>query len=84
MHVGVEARERPVEGARELQVVDDPLVEALAGDQQRDAGRVRRQQRRRDAAFEIVDAKGDVATVTAANVTQSNGVIHGVDTVLLP
>ncbi len=32
----------------------------------------------------IADAKGDVATVTIANVMQSNGVIHVVDTVLLP
>jgi uncharacterized surface protein with fasciclin (FAS1) repeats len=34
--------------------------------------------------IEIVDAKGDVATVTIANVKQSNGVIHVIDTVLLP
>jgi uncharacterized surface protein with fasciclin (FAS1) repeats len=32
----------------------------------------------------ITDAKGDVAHVTIANVLQSNGVIHVVDTVLLP
>jgi uncharacterized surface protein with fasciclin (FAS1) repeats len=32
----------------------------------------------------ITDAKGDVATVTTADVLQSNGVIHVVDTVLLP
>jgi uncharacterized surface protein with fasciclin (FAS1) repeats len=32
----------------------------------------------------IVDGKGNVATVTIANVAQSNGVIHVVDTVLLP
>jgi len=32
----------------------------------------------------ITDAKGDVATVTIADVLQSNGVIHVVDTVLLP
>jgi uncharacterized surface protein with fasciclin (FAS1) repeats len=30
------------------------------------------------------DEKGDVSTVTIANVFQSNGVIHVVDTVLLP
>ena len=34
--------------------------------------------------IEIVDGKGDVATVTIADVKQSNGVIHVVDTVLLP
>ncbi|MGO9004348.1 MAG: fasciclin domain-containing protein [Beijerinckiaceae bacterium] len=34
--------------------------------------------------LEIVDAKGDKATVTIADVNQSNGVIHVVDTVLLP
>jgi uncharacterized surface protein with fasciclin (FAS1) repeats len=32
----------------------------------------------------VTDAKGDVATVTIADVLQSNGVIHVVDTVLLP
>lgn len=32
----------------------------------------------------ITDAKGDVANVTIANVMQSNGVIHVIDTVLLP
>ncbi len=32
----------------------------------------------------ITDAKGDVAQVTIANVLQSNGVIHVIDTVLLP
>jgi uncharacterized surface protein with fasciclin (FAS1) repeats len=34
--------------------------------------------------IDITDAKGDVAMVTIADVTQSNGVIHVVDTVLLP
>jgi uncharacterized surface protein with fasciclin (FAS1) repeats len=34
--------------------------------------------------LEIVDEKGDVSTVTIADVKQSNGVIHVVDTVLLP
>lgn len=32
----------------------------------------------------VTDAKGDVANVTIADVVQSNGVIHVVDTVLLP
>ena len=32
----------------------------------------------------IVDAKGDSATVTISNVNQSNGVIHVINTVLLP
>ena len=32
----------------------------------------------------IVDAKGGTATVTISNVNQSNGVIHVVDTVLMP
>jgi len=34
--------------------------------------------------LDITDSKGDVARVTIADVTQSNGVIHVVDTVLLP
>jgi uncharacterized surface protein with fasciclin (FAS1) repeats len=32
----------------------------------------------------ITDAKGDAATVTIADVLQSNGVIHVIDTVLMP
>jgi uncharacterized surface protein with fasciclin (FAS1) repeats len=32
----------------------------------------------------VTDAKGDVASITTADVLQSNGVIHVVDTVLLP
>jgi uncharacterized surface protein with fasciclin (FAS1) repeats len=32
----------------------------------------------------LKDEKGDVSTVTIDNVFQSNGVIHVVDTVLLP
>jgi uncharacterized surface protein with fasciclin (FAS1) repeats len=32
----------------------------------------------------VTDAKGDVAAVTIADVLQSNGVIHVIDTVLLP
>jgi uncharacterized surface protein with fasciclin (FAS1) repeats len=34
--------------------------------------------------LEIIDAKGDKAFVTIADVTQKNGVMHVVDTVLLP
>jgi uncharacterized surface protein with fasciclin (FAS1) repeats len=32
----------------------------------------------------LVDAKGDSSTVTIPNVNQSNGVIHVIDTVLMP
>lgn len=32
----------------------------------------------------VMDAKGDKAKITIANVMQSNGVIHVIDTVLLP
>jgi uncharacterized surface protein with fasciclin (FAS1) repeats len=32
----------------------------------------------------VTDVKGDVATVTIADVLQSNGVIHVIDTVMLP
>jgi uncharacterized surface protein with fasciclin (FAS1) repeats len=38
----------------------------------------------KDGKLWIVDAKGDTAQVTIANVMQSNGVIHVIDTVLLP
>ena len=34
--------------------------------------------------LEIKDAKGDISTVTIADVFQSNGVIHVIDTVLMP
>lgn len=37
-----------------------------------------------DGGLEIVDAKGDKAMVTIADVNQKNGVIHVIDTVLLP
>ena len=43
------SREREIELAGELKVFDDRLVEALAGDQQRDAGRIGRQQHAGDA-----------------------------------
>ncbi len=32
----------------------------------------------------VADAKGDMARVTIPDVMQSNGVIHGIDTVLMP
>lgn len=34
--------------------------------------------------LEIKDAKGDIGKITIADVNQSNGVIHVIDTVLLP
>lgn len=38
----------------------------------------------KDGKIMIEDGKGNVATVTIADVKQSNGVIHVIDTVLLP
>ena len=38
----------------------------------------------KDGKLWVTDAKGDTAQVTISNVMQSNGVIHVVDTVLLP
>jgi len=38
----------------------------------------------KDGSLIITDAKGDMSKVTIQNVMQSNGVIHVVDTVLLP
>jgi len=38
----------------------------------------------KDGKLWILDAKGDTAQVTIRNVMQSNGVIHVIDTVLLP
>ncbi len=32
----------------------------------------------------VKDAKGDIADITISDVTQSNGVIHVIDKVLLP
>jgi uncharacterized surface protein with fasciclin (FAS1) repeats len=40
--------------------------------------------KKQDGKTWIVDAKGGTAMVTIANVNQSNGVIHVVDTVLMP
>ncbi|RXG20305.1 fasciclin domain-containing protein [Leeuwenhoekiella aequorea] len=37
-----------------------------------------------DGKVKIKDQAGNVATVTIADVNQSNGVIHVIDTVLLP
>ncbi len=37
-----------------------------------------------DGKLEIIDAKGDKAWVTIPNVNQSNGVIHVINTVLMP
>ena len=39
---------------------------------------------KRPGKLTVTDAKGDVAMVTIADVLQSNGVIHVIDTVLLP
>ena len=38
----------------------------------------------KDGELWVIDAKGDTAQVTIRNVMQSNGVIHVIDTVLLP
>jgi uncharacterized surface protein with fasciclin (FAS1) repeats len=38
----------------------------------------------KDGKLWLIDAKGDTAQVTIRNVMQSNGVIHVIDTVLLP
>jgi uncharacterized surface protein with fasciclin (FAS1) repeats len=38
----------------------------------------------KDGAIWAWDAKGDAAKITIKNVLQSNGVIHVIDTVLLP
>src|SRR6188508_2738017 len=51
--VRLEAREAIVEVARELQVLDDVPVEPLPGNQERNPGRVRRDQRAGDAALEV-------------------------------
>ena len=37
-----------------------------------------------DNALQITDENGNVATVLIPDVDQSNGVIHSIDTVLLP
>jgi uncharacterized surface protein with fasciclin (FAS1) repeats len=37
-----------------------------------------------DGAMQLTDEAGNVATVTIADVIQSNGVIHVIDTVMLP
>ena len=37
-----------------------------------------------DGMIKLTDEQGNVATVTIADVKQSNGVIHVIDTVMLP
>nr|WP_183961886.1 fasciclin domain-containing protein [Chiayiivirga flava] len=37
-----------------------------------------------DGTWYVTDAKGNKATITAADMKQSNGVIHVIDTVLMP
>src|SRR5690606_6368979 len=53
--VRLETGEALVELAGELQVLHDGAVEAFARNQQRDAGRIRREQHAGDPAFELVD-----------------------------
>ena len=40
--------------------------------------------RKAGRGFQVIDAKGGTARITIANVMQSNGVIHVVDSVLMP
>ena len=40
--------------------------------------------RKANGAWWVIDAKGDKARITIPNVMQSNGVIHVIDTVLMP
>ncbi len=56
-------------GKVELKTVDGTMLTV------RDAGA---------GKLEVVDAKGDTAMITTADVMQSNGVIHVIDTVMLP
>jgi uncharacterized surface protein with fasciclin (FAS1) repeats len=40
--------------------------------------------RKAGSGWWVIDAKGDKARITIPNVMQSNGVIHVIDTVLMP
>jgi len=40
--------------------------------------------RKAGRGWQVIDAKGGRANITIANVMQSNGVIHVIDTVLMP
>jgi uncharacterized surface protein with fasciclin (FAS1) repeats len=47
-------------------------------------GRLEASVKKADGKIWIVDAKGGSSTITISNVNQSNGVIHVIDTVLMP
>ena len=55
MYVGFKTGIARVELARELQILDDNRVDSFAGNQQRNARRVRGQQHAGDAPVELVD-----------------------------
>ena len=40
--------------------------------------------RKAGKGFQVIDAKGGTANITIANVMQSNGIIHVIDSVLMP
>ncbi len=57
-------------------LTDGKMLKTVEGEEltvKKDGGRIR-----------IIDAKGETSMVTISNVNQSNGVIHVVDTVLMP
>src|SRR5687768_2077369 len=55
VNIGPETGIARIQIARELQVADYRRIDPLAGNQQRDAWRIRRQQHGRYTAFEVVD-----------------------------
>src|SRR5438105_11762193 len=72
--IGLEAGELLVELPRELQELHDCPVEPLAGNEERDAGRIGREQHARHAALDLVDL--DAVDVAVSDVRKGIRWLH--------
>ncbi|MEM8599969.1 MAG: fasciclin domain-containing protein [Bacteroidota bacterium] len=67
--IGSKAMSDAIAGTLELETVNGAMLTVTKGD---------------DGSVTVTDANGNTATVTQADVEASNGVVHVIDTVLLP